>query len=91
MSEEWHKYVKILEREDQEFKTAMWEEVSITSIHFYFSLNLVVNNRIFAGAGIIAQCEKELSNLQEMFSSFILQMLHNFVEVWYSLEQYIGL
>ena len=72
MSEEWHKYVKILEREDQEFKRAMQEEVSIISILFYFSLNLVVNNRILAGAGIITQREKGLSNFQVMLSSFML-------------------
>ena len=40
MSEEWHKYVKILEREDQEFKRAVREEVSIISILFYSFLNL---------------------------------------------------
>ena len=69
---------RFLEREDQEFKRAMQEEVSITSVPFYFSLNLIVNNRILAGAGIIAQCEEELSNIQEMFSSFMLWLLQNF-------------
>ena len=36
MSEEWTKYVKILEKEDREFRSMMWEEVSIL---FSFELN----------------------------------------------------
>ena len=51
MSEDWHKYLQILEREDEEFRRAMQEEVSIVSI----LLNLIVNNRILAGTGIITQ------------------------------------
>ena len=61
MSEEWHKYAQILEREDQEFRRAMQEEVSIISI----LLNLVVNNGILAGAGIVTQHKKELSNIKQ--------------------------
>ena len=36
MSEEWHKYAQMLEREDQEFWIAMQEEVSIILILFKF-------------------------------------------------------
>ena len=61
MSEEWSKYAKILEREDKKFKRAMQEEVSITSVFFYFPLNLIANSRALVGAGIIAQCERDLS------------------------------
>ena len=61
MSEEWSKYAKILERENKEFKKAMQEVVSITSVLFYFSLNLIVNNRALDRAGIITQHEKDLS------------------------------
>ena len=60
MSGEQHKYAQILEKEDQEFQKAMQEDISIISILF---LNLVVNNRILAGARIIAQWEKEFSIL----------------------------
>ena len=38
MSEEGIKYAKILEREDKEFKRSMQEEISITSVLFYFFL-----------------------------------------------------
>ena len=64
MSEEWSKYAKILEREDKEFKRAMQEEVSVTSVLFYFSLNLIVNDRALAWAGIITKCEKDLSSFK---------------------------
>ena len=56
MSEEWYKFAWILEKEDQEFRRAMQEEVSIISI----LLNWVVNNGILTGAGSIAQHKKEL-------------------------------
>ena len=76
MSEEKCKYVQILEREDQEFRRAMQEEVSIILI----LLNLVVNNGILAGAGVITQCKKELSILKYVHS-VMLQMLHNFTSL----------
>ena len=60
MSEEWCKFVQILEKEDWEFRRAMQEEVSIVSI----LLNLVVNNQLLAGAGIITQHKKELLNFK---------------------------
>ena len=62
MSEEWHKYAQILEREDEEFRRAMQEEVSIISI----LLNLVINNWILAVARIITQHEKKFLNFQSM-------------------------
>ena len=61
MSKEWNKYAKIPEREDKEFKRAMQEEASITLVLFYFPLNLTANRRALAWAGIITQCEKDLS------------------------------
>ena len=51
MSKELCKLALVLDREDQEFRRAMQEEVSIISI----LLNLRVNNGILTGAGIIAQ------------------------------------
>ena len=56
MSEEWGKFAQILEREEQEFRRAMQEEVSIISI----LLSLVVHIGILTGAGIITQHKKEL-------------------------------
>ena len=51
MSDEWWKFAWILEREEQEFRRALQEEVSIFSILF----GLEVNNGILTGAGIITQ------------------------------------
>ena len=48
MSEEWGKFAQILEREEQEFRRAMQEEVSVILI----LLHLVVNNGIVTRAGI---------------------------------------
>ena len=77
MSEEWGKYAKILEREDKEFMTAMQEEVSITSVLSFFSLNLTENNRTLAGADIIAQCEKDFSIFKQCLA-LMLWMIQNF-------------
>ena len=77
MSEEWSKYAKILERKDKVFKRAMQEEISITSVLFYSSLNLTANNRVLAGAGIIAQHEKDLSIFKQCLA-LMLCMLPNF-------------
>ena len=54
----------------------MQEEVMIILI----LVNLVVNNGILAGAGIIVQCKKELSILNHV-GSVMLQMLHNFTSL----------
>ena len=67
MSEEWHKYGQTLEREDQEFRRAMQEEVSIISI----LLNLVLNNGILAGAGIITQHKKEFLNFNQCWFIYV--------------------
>ena len=56
MSEEWGIFVWILEKEEQEFRRALQEDVSIVLI----LLSLVVNNGILTGAGIITQHKKEL-------------------------------
>ena len=74
MSEEWSNYAKILEREDKEFKRPMWEEVSITLVLFYFSLNLTANNRALAAVGIFTQHEKDLSTFQVMFISYVVNV-----------------
>ena len=58
MSEEWHKYMKILEGEDQELSRAMLEEVSITLIVFYFSLNSVVIAAFWLGLLLLPSMRK---------------------------------
>ena len=50
MSDEWVKYRKILEREDEEFKKAMEVQVSILLFSKFSS-----ECRILAGVGIITQ------------------------------------
>ena len=80
MSEEWSKYAKILEKEDKEFKRVMQEEVSITSVLFYFPVNLTANNRPLARAGIITQCEIDLSNFRQCLG-LMLWLLQNFTSV----------
>ena len=60
MSEELGKFAQILEREEREFRRVLQEEVSI----FLIPLSLVVNNKIFSGAGSIAQWKEELLNFK---------------------------
>ena len=40
----------------------------------YFPLHLTANKRALAGAGIIAQHEKDLSIFQVMFSSYVVNV-----------------
>ena len=56
MSKDWDKFAWILEKEEQEFRRALQEKVSI----FLILLSLVVNKRIMTGAGIITQHQIEL-------------------------------
>ena len=58
MSEEWGKFAWNLEGEEQEFRRALQEEVSI----FLILLSLVVNNEILSGAGIITQHKKDVGS-----------------------------
>ena len=62
MSEEWRKYKKILDREDEEFKRAMEEEVS-TLLPSKFSNK----HRILAGVDIIAQSQRDLPIFKQCF------------------------
>ena len=50
MSDEWNKYKRILDREDEEFKKAM--EVKVSTLLFS---KLSSKYKILAGVGIIAQ------------------------------------
>ena len=55
MSEEWSKYKWILDREDEEFKRAMEEEVSTL-----FSSKFSNKYKTLAGVDIIAQSQTDL-------------------------------
>ena len=60
MSEEWSKYAKILEREDNEFRRVMETEVSTLCSSGFSS-----KYRILAGVDIIAQHEIVLSMFKQ--------------------------
>ena len=65
MSEEWGKYKRILEREDEEFGRAMEEEVS-TLFSSKFSNEYI----ILAGVDIITQCQVDFPIFKQCLALF---------------------
>ena len=65
MSEEWSKYKRILDREDEEFRRAMEEEVSTV-----FSSKFSNEYRILAGRDIIAQSQIDLLIFKQCIALF---------------------
>ena len=65
MSEEWSKYKKILDREDEEFKGAMEDEVG-TLLSSKFSNKY----RILAGVDIITQSQRDLPIFKQCLALF---------------------
>ena len=65
MSDEWNKYKTILDREDEEFKRAMGEEVSTL-----LSSKLSNKHRILAEVDIIAQSQIDLPIFKQCLALF---------------------